>query len=324
LNYAIKCDFLPTSKVDASTTGLGGTDTLSLSISSDEAFLYNEGLIGRMLAELTTNNPTRPSIVQPISLFGILFPEQRSVMLCLLMPLMHSSVSPLLRRLKAQASRLPFCRRVIWRLLQSFLPLHTGGFCHADVKTDNVLVATPLNGVGDIKTCADSAQLTDLGLARWGLNSTGPCMSDEYRPPEAWLGIPWGPPVDMWGVGCIAMEILMGGTFFVDYPGDGETRPKNGRRHYLSAICRFFGPVPETMLTGLDKDALQDAIYASHPSRANTDDISRYLADDTAHNAAHRERRDLLMDLIKQLLVVDPARRMTVEDAVSHSLFHNK
>jgi len=85
--------------------------------------------------------------------------------------------------------------------------MHSYGLLHRDIKAANVLVSNRCGAV-----------LTDLGLSRGvdevskRLGLTNRVVTLYYRPPELLLGATrYDDKVDIWGVGCIFAELLLGG-----------------------------------------------------------------------------------------------------------------
>jgi CTD kinase subunit alpha len=91
---------------------------------------------------------------------------------------------------------------LMYQIINGLQYLHGMGILHRDIKGSNIL----LNKRGILK-------LGDFGLARLhALNHcdyTNRVITLWYRPPELLLGsTSYGPEVDIWGVGCIMMELF--------------------------------------------------------------------------------------------------------------------
>lgn len=106
------------------------------------------------------------------------------------------------------------------QLLEGTLYMHKNRILHRDMKAANLLI----NNEGQL-------QIADFGLARpfrdpgqgwkakgWqgGMNKyTNMVVTRWYRPPELLAGEKkYGPPIDMWGVGCILAEMVTGKPIF--------------------------------------------------------------------------------------------------------------
>uniref|UniRef100_A0A8C5DL95 Mitogen-activated protein kinase 15 n=1 Tax=Gouania willdenowi TaxID=441366 RepID=A0A8C5DL95_GOUWI len=195
-------------------------------------------------------------------------------------------------------------RYVMYQLLKAVKYLHSGNVIHRDHKPSNVL----LDADCVVKLC-------DFGLAR-SLNqiqedSQNPPLTEYvatrwYRAPEILLGSTrYTKGVDMWSLGCILGEMLLGKAVF---PG---TSTINQVEKIMSAIPH---PSPEDIL----------AIKSEYGSAV----VQRMLLKPQV------PLEDLLqpsvppdaLDLLKGLLVFNPDKRLTAEQALQHpyvARFHN-
>uniref|UniRef100_A0A3Q3JL98 Mitogen-activated protein kinase n=1 Tax=Monopterus albus TaxID=43700 RepID=A0A3Q3JL98_MONAL len=185
---------------------------------------------------------------------------------------------------------------VMYQLFKATKYLHSGNVIHRDLKPSNVLLDTD---------CV--VKLCDFGLAR-SLNqiqedSGNPALTEYvatrwYRAPEILLGSTrYTKGVDMWSLGCILGEMLLGKALF---PG---TSTINQIEKIMSAIPH---PSPEDVV----------AIKSEYGSSV----IQRMLLKPQVPLG------DLLLpsvppdavDLLKGLLVFNPDKRLTAEQALQH------
>lgn len=116
--------------------------------------------------------------------------------------------------------------------------LHESGFCHCDVKPDNLMVDSSGEGV-----------VIDLGLARRRVTAPN-VVSDRYKAPELLLETgEYGPPLDVWACGCVFAEAACGAKVFpkggyssllrvTGLPGDGSwPRASSSPKAAYSAAC---------------------------------------------------------------------------------------
>ncbi|XP_061521382.1 mitogen-activated protein kinase 15 [Phycodurus eques] len=195
-------------------------------------------------------------------------------------------------------------RYVMYQLLKAVKYLHSGNVIHRDQKPSNVLVDSD---------CV--VKLCDFGLAR-SLNqeqedSGNPALTEYvatrwYRAPEILLGSTrYTKGVDMWSLGCILGEMLLGEALF---PG---TSTINQLEQIMSAIPH---PCPEDVL------AIKSEIGSSvvrrmlrRPPMPLEDSLPSSVPPDA-------------LDLLKGLLVFNPDKRPTAEKALQHpyvARFHN-
>lgn len=105
-------------------------------------------------------------------------------------------------------------RLFLFQLLRGLAYCHKRRVLHRDVKPQNLLISE----IGELK-------LADFGLAR-AKSVPSHTYSHEvvtlwYRPPDVLLGsTEYSTPLDMWGVGCIFVEMITGMAIF---PGVRDT-----------------------------------------------------------------------------------------------------
>jgi serine/threonine protein kinase len=121
---------------------------------------------------------------------------------------------------------IPEVKCVLYQLLSGLKYLHDKEIIHRDLKLANLLI----DDKGVLK-------ISDFGLARLQLPSkpdqTNKVVTRWYRPPELLLGATqYDRSVDMWSVGAIFGELIIGGPVF---PGETET-------HVLRYIFDTIGP----------------------------------------------------------------------------------
>ncbi|VDL95226.1 unnamed protein product [Schistocephalus solidus] len=91
---------------------------------------------------------------------------------------------------------------ITWQILQGINFCHQSNCIHRDIKPENILI----NAQGEVKLC-------DFGFARF-LADAGDTYTDYvatrwYRAPELLVGdTHYGPPVDVWAIGCVFAEML--------------------------------------------------------------------------------------------------------------------
>ncbi|EFJ42972.1 hypothetical protein VOLCADRAFT_32096, partial [Volvox carteri f. nagariensis] len=147
----------------------------------------------------------------------------------------------LLQELKGNRTGLPpaVVKSITWQMLQALGYLHKKQIIHRDVKPSNVLLTE--NGV--VKLC-------DFGFARACDNEasdpayTTYVVTRWYRPPEVLVGDHYGPPVDIWALGCIFAEMLIGRPLF----------PGKNHHDQLWLILKSLGAMTEHQLDLLEAD----------------------------------------------------------------------
>ncbi|XP_074746306.1 mitogen-activated protein kinase 15 isoform X2 [Strix uralensis] len=185
---------------------------------------------------------------------------------------------------------------ILYQLLKATKFIHSGNVIHRDQKPSNIL----LDADCFVKLC-------DFGLARslcqMNEDQGNPALTEYvatrwYRAPEILLSSQsYTKGVDMWSIGCILGELLLGKPLF---PG---TSTVNQMEQILRVIP---APSPEDIL------AVQSDYRASvinHMSSRQRVTFEEILPSSTPLPA---------LDLLKKLLVFNPNKRLTAEEALQH------
>ncbi|NWU87163.1 MK15 kinase, partial [Onychorhynchus coronatus] len=185
---------------------------------------------------------------------------------------------------------------ILYQLLKATKFIHSGNVIHRDQKPSNILL--------DAECCV---KLCDFGLARslcqQGEDQASPALTEYvatrwYRAPEILLASrSYTKGVDMWSIGCILGEMLLGKPLF----------PGTSTMNQIEQILRVIpAPSPEDML------ALQSEYKASvinHMSSGQRVTFEEIFPSSTPLPA---------LDLLKKLLVFNPDKRLTAEEALQH------
>lgn len=185
----------------------------------------------------------------------------------------------------------------LYQLLRGLNFIHTSGVLHRDLKPKNILA----NSNCKLKIC-------DFGLARPFLQEqaqvpvfwTDYVATRWYRAPEL-CGCFYGrysQAVDVWSIGCIFAEVLLGKPLF---PG----RDAVGQLHLITDLVGK--PCPEVIDRVCNQKAR--AFLAALPHK-----VPRY-----EQKFPHVDRAAL--ELLKKLLSFDPAQRPTAAEALADPYF---
>ena len=201
-----------------------------------------------------------------------------------------------------QPSRLAF---IAFQLLNTLQLVHGANVVHCDIKPQNVCFDS-------ISQC--TVKLIDFGscVCKHDVRNSY-VQSRWYRAPEVMLGMSYDEKIDVWGLGCVMAELLIGAPLF-----RGATVAQ-----VLAAQQAVLGPYPPSMISRLEEDAFKPylrpdhspyeidppgmprGVYALHPMPQS---LSEVLPTDD----------ELTLDFITSLLKHDPAERSTVEEALRH------
>lgn len=188
------------------------------------------------------------------------------------------------------------CQFFAYQIMRGLKYLHSANIMHRDLKPRNLLV----NSNCDLKIC-------DFGLARVDLpnlqvraaNMTDYVATRWYRAPEILLTSKvYTKAIDVWSVGCILGELL----------ARMPIMPGTNAQNQLDLIFNLIGtPTAEDIEAIPNLKAKEKAMRM--PRRSS--------AFDSKFTGCNPEA----VDLLKQMLVFDPNKRITVDTALNHPYF---
>ncbi|KAH9163894.1 hypothetical protein LEN26_000292 [Aphanomyces euteiches] len=178
----------------------------------------------------------------------------------------------------------------LYQILCALHHIHSAGVIHRDMKPSNIL----LNSNCDLKIC-------DFGLARGGfpdnIELTEYVVTRWYRAPEIMLNcLHYTEAVDMWAVGCILAEMIQREPLF----------PGNDYIHQLKLIIKFMGTPKQD-----EVDFVKNAKAQRFLSKLPIYKASKFQEAFPTANAQ-------AIDLLERMLVFNPAKRISVMDALHH------
>uniref|UniRef100_A0A673ZX81 Serine/threonine-protein kinase PRP4 homolog n=1 Tax=Salmo trutta TaxID=8032 RepID=A0A673ZX81_SALTR len=165
---------------------------------------------------------------------------------------------------------------------------------HADIKPDNILV-------NESKTIL---KLCDFGSASHVADNdiTPYLVSRFYRAPEIIIGKPYDYSIDMWSVGCTLYELYTGKILF----------PGSSNNHMIKLAMDLKGKMPNkekvTVMSTINptKDLLCDMVGGQRLPEEQ------------------RKKVLILKDLIDGTLMLDPAKRISINQALQHPFIQEK
>ncbi|GIY53518.1 cyclin-dependent kinase 9 [Caerostris darwini] len=189
-------------------------------------------------------------------------------------------------------------KMVMKQLLNGLYFIHSNQILHRDMKAANILI-----------TKSGVLKLADFGLARAFSGSkngqpnryTNRVVTLWYRPPELLLGERnYGPPVDVWGAGCIMAEMWT----------RSPIMQGNTEQHQLTLISQLCGSILPETFPGCEKLELYNRLELPKDQKRKVKErLKAYVKDPYA------------LDLLDKLLILDPEKRIDSDSALNHDFF---
>ncbi|KAG7346445.1 serine/threonine protein kinase [Nitzschia inconspicua] len=247
-------------------------------------------------------------------------------------------------------------RVLLYEILSAAAILHQKGIVHRDIKPSNIMCKG--DQVMSDLLISDKMPTIDCRLGDFSsgwdhytanhLYTKGPSpweQTDEYAPPESYLGPHWIPfsaekpeSYDSWSIGVTILELLLGtpNVFTVDQRTNALLTHKMERAGaseddithalYLAALSQFCiynpshhnssHPQAWPLRSG---DPLHDTAMAKES--CTLQDFHKALRARDPLGIGFDSSADLLLHLIWQLLTWDPIERMTAQEALQHPYF---
>ncbi|KAL4570959.1 hypothetical protein LXL04_017708 [Taraxacum kok-saghyz] len=181
------------------------------------------------------------------------------------------------------------CQYFLYQLLRGLKYVHSANVLHRDLKPSNLL----LNANCDLKIC-------DFGLARTTSETdfmTEYVVTRWYRAPELLLNCSeYTTAIDIWSVGCILMEIALREPLF---PGKDYVQQ-------LVLITELLGSPDDSDLGFLRSENAKKYVKQLPHVPSKT------------FEKKYPNVSPLVMDLAEKMLVFDPSKRISVEEALNH------
>ncbi|TWW68474.1 Homeodomain-interacting protein kinase 2 [Takifugu flavidus] len=211
-------------------------------------------------------------------------------------------------------------RFIVQQLAVALQSLRSVGLTHCDIKLDNIMLV-------DHEKQPFKIKLIDFGVAR--VASTIPQGSAIqvlcYRSPEVLLGLPLTEAVDIWSLGCVVAMLHLGNRLF---DGDNEF-------DVMRYIVELFGQPPNRMLNAGIKtnQFFKQSMCAwnrswklktgySRGGHKLLDSLDDILSAFPSNGSKHPEL-NLFVNMLKKMLDLDPATRITPAQLLQHGFLTN-
>lgn len=216
--------------------------------------------------------------------------DQKTGRLALVFELMDMNIYEMIRGRK-QYVKPEKVRMLMYQLCKAVAHMHSNGIFHRDIKPENILVMSEQLKVADFGSCRgiySKPPYTEYISTRW------------YRAPECLLTNGWyDSKMDIWGVGCVFFEVV---SLFPLFPGTNEL-------DQIEKIHNVLGTPPPDVLE----------LFKKHSTHLKSFNFPPKEGTGIARLIPHASPE--CIDLIQLLLIYNPEKRITAQQALRHPYF---
>ncbi|XP_040031056.1 dual specificity protein kinase CLK4 [Gasterosteus aculeatus] len=240
---------------------------------------------------------------------------------CIAFELLGLSTYDFLKENNFQPFPIEHIRHMAYEIIRAVRFLHKNKLTHTDLKPENILFIDSDYSIRynpemkrDERTLKKpDVKIVDFGNATYEHeHHTSVVSTRHYRAPEVILDLGWDHSCDVWSVGCILIEYYLGSTLFQTHDS----------KEHLAMMERVLGPIPTHLLQKTKKRR-----YV-HRSKLDWDVHSssgRYVKKHCKplrhYMQSKSENHHQLFDLLEKMMEYDPAKRLSLEQALHHPFF---
>ena len=217
--------------------------------------------------------------------------------------------------------KLDVVRIYSYQLFLSLIHLKKNQILHCDIKPDNILINEKKNEIS----------LTDFGtvltISECNSTKTPFIGSRYYRSPEIALGIDFDYKSDLWSSACTIFELYTGNVLF----------PSNSNNHMILLHMELKGLISTKLMKRsnfienyfdnennflLDEfDEISEKLIFRKVLVKKKLNLKSLLINSQTLNEDELKKIDLFADLLEKCLIIDPSKRIDIEDAIKHPFF---
>uniref|UniRef100_UPI0037E89690 dual specificity protein kinase CLK4-like isoform X1 n=2 Tax=Semicossyphus pulcher TaxID=241346 RepID=UPI0037E89690 len=240
---------------------------------------------------------------------------------CIAFELLGLSTYDFLKENNFQPFPVEHIRHMAYQIIQAVRFLHKNKLTHTDLKPENILFIDSdydMEYNPDMKRDERTLRNPDVKIVDFGNatyeheHHTSVVSTRHYRAPEVILDLGWDHSCDVWSIGCILIEYYLGSTLFQTHDS----------KEHLAMMERVLGPIPTNLL---QKTRKQRYIHRSKLDWDVHSSSGRYVRKHCKplkhYMSSKGEDHQQLFDLIEKMMEYDPAKRLSLEQALRHPFF---
>lgn len=248
---------------------------------------------------------------------------------CIVFERLGTSLYDFLKLNKYRGLPLYCVRDIARQLLETLDFLESMNLIHTDLKLENILFMDEIideycsssgrsrGGDSILIPRSTKIKVIDFGGATYDDEHKSTIINTrQYRGPEVTLEASWSFPSDVWGVGCMVAEIYSGELLF----------PTHDNLEHLAMMDRIMGPFPPSLLRAspvAEKYFHRDgSVRADSLSRSSLSHVRDMPSLRRLFSIRHEDMSSGIVELERELLDLDPRRRISAKRALTMPFFH--
>lgn len=240
---------------------------------------------------------------------------------CIAFELLGLSTYDFLKENNFQPFPIEHIRHMAYQIIRAVLFMHKNKLTHTDLKPENILFINSdyvMEYNPDMKRDERTLKHPDVKIVDFGNatyeheHHTSVVSTRHYRAPEVILDLGWDHSCDVWSVGCILIEYYLGSTLFQTHDS----------KEHLAMMERVLGPIPTKLLQKTKKQRYVHRCKLNWDVHSSSGRYVRKHCKPLKHYMMSKgEDHQQLFDLIEKLMEYDPAKRLSLEQALRHPFF---
>ncbi|KAL7396056.1 hypothetical protein ABVT39_027902 [Epinephelus coioides] len=240
---------------------------------------------------------------------------------CIAFELLGLSTYDFLKENNFQPFPIEHIRHMAYQIIRAVRFLHNNKLTHTDLKPENILFIDSdydMEYNSELKRDERTLKNPDVKIVDFGNatyeheHHTSVVSTRHYRAPEVILDLGWDHSCDVWSVGCILIEYYLGSTLFQTHDS----------KEHLAMMERVLGPIPTHLLQKTKKRRYVHRGKLDWDAHSSSGRYVRKHCKPLKHYMLSTcEDHNQLFDLIEKMMEYDPAKRLSLEQALRHPFF---
>uniref|UniRef100_A0A673AWW7 dual-specificity kinase n=1 Tax=Sphaeramia orbicularis TaxID=375764 RepID=A0A673AWW7_9TELE len=240
---------------------------------------------------------------------------------CIAFELLGLSTYDFLKENNFQPFPIEHIRHMAYQIIRAVRFLHKNKLTHTDLKPENILFINSdyyMEYNPEMKRDERTLKNPDVKIVDFGNatyeheHHTSVVSTRHYRAPEVILDLGWDHSCDVWSVGCILIEYYLGSTLFQTHDS----------KEHLAMMERVLGPIPTNLLQKTKKRRyIHRGRLDWDPHSSSGRYVRKHCKPLKHYMSCQGEAHQQLFDLMGKMMEYDPAKRLSLDQALRHPFF---